>query len=66
MLKPFKVTRRALLLGVGVTVAAMMASTAPATAETVETLFPTPPTTFGDSALCGDRQRLLRRAGPGS
>ena len=46
MLKPFKVTRRALLLGVGVTVAAMMASTAPATAETVETLFPTPPTTF--------------------
>ena len=46
MLTPFKAMRRALLLGVGVTAAAMMAGTAPVAAETIETIFPTPPTTF--------------------
>ena len=46
MLTPFKVMRRALLVGAGVTAAAMMAGTTPATAESVETIFPTPPTTF--------------------
>jgi len=46
MLKQLKATRRALLVGSSVTAAALMASTAPVTAESVETLFPTPPTTF--------------------
>ena len=46
MLTPFKATRRALLVGAGVTGAALLAGTAPVAAETVETLFPTPPTTF--------------------
>jgi NitT/TauT family transport system substrate-binding protein len=46
MLTPFKATRRALLVSAGVTAAALMAGTAPVAAESVETVFPTPPTTF--------------------
>ncbi|MDA0260833.1 MAG: ABC transporter substrate-binding protein [Proteobacteria bacterium] len=46
MLRPFEATRRTLLLGVGATAMAFMASAAPVAAESVETIYPTPPTTF--------------------